>query len=86
MQMCLKKYQSSLQVYSLGESKEDILFVYDLFIFAVGRISSQLSIISATIQSMTKASDEMLITNQLVEVDIVSLDRGSCTQVWSSFP
>lgn len=84
--MCLKKYQSSLQVYSLGESKEDILFVYDLFIFAVGRISSQLSIISATIQSMTKASDEMLITNQLVEVDIVSLDRGSCTQVWSSFP
>ncbi|KAM7438304.1 hypothetical protein ABFA07_012225 [Porites harrisoni] len=45
-----------------------------------GRISSQLSIISATIQSMTKASDEMLITNQLVEVDIVSLDRGSCTQ------
>lgn len=68
------------------ERAKKMLFVYDLFIFAVGRISSQLSIISATIQSMTKASDEMLITNQLVEVDIVSLDRGSCTQVWSSFP
>ena len=68
------------------ERAKKILFVYDLFIFAVGRISSQLSIISATIQSMTKASDEMLTTNQLVEVDIVSLDRGSCTQVWSSFP
>ena len=84
--MCLKKYQSSLQVYPLGESKEDYYLSTTCFIFAVGRISSQLSIISATIQSMTKTSDEMLTTNQLVEVDIVSLDRGSCTQVWSSFP
>ena len=42
-----------------------------------GRISSQLSIISATIQSIIQTSNEVAVVNQLVEMDVNSLDKNN---------
>ena len=50
-----------------------------------GRISSQLSIISATIQSVTKTWNETQLTNQLIEIDFSNLDKTSTERVCYSF-
>lgn len=41
-----------------------------------GKISSQLSIISAAIQSFVKTTNEMPIVNQVVEIDLSCLDKN----------
>ncbi|KAL9974336.1 hypothetical protein ACROYT_G011360 [Oculina patagonica] len=46
-----------------------------------GRISSQLSIISATIQSITKSWNETQLPNQLVEIDVGNLEKTSTEPV-----
>lgn len=46
-----------------------------------GRISSQLSIISATIQSITNTWNESQLTNQLIEIDVSNLDKTSTEPV-----
>lgn len=42
-----------------------------------GRISSRLSIISATIQSITKTWNEAQLTNQLIEINVRNLEKTS---------
>lgn len=54
-------------------TNEVIFFSSDV----VGRISSQLSIISATIQSITKTWNEAQLTNQLIEINVSNLEKTS---------
>lgn len=51
----------------------EVIFFSDV----VGRISSQLSIISATIQSITKTWNEAQLTNQLIEINVSNLEKTS---------
>ena len=44
-------------------------------------MSPQLSIISATIQALVKSSNENLVANQFVEMDVKSTEKNSSEAV-----
>ena len=53
-----------------------ILLVMKILALLTGKISSQLSIVSAAIQSFVKRPNDVPIVNQVVEIDLSRLDKN----------
>ena len=55
-----------------------------VLLLSTGKISSQLSFISATIESIVRTPNEMPIGKQLVEMDVNCLDKDGAESVCGS--